>query len=203
MLFVFAFRFVLIWFQSAATSDDPEGFGESFRYPNDARCLPFSIASTMNLPSISNDRILVKFSSSLYILDFNQRRLTEFLSKTQEQREQLKEALHREGGRVQFVTRRYYWGDVDGMEDQEFLDAPKPPEWKVYLRTSPNPLDTDHALQFDEPPEDHRVPMPFGYGRFVLELGKEVNTMSLALVGNSVVAVPEAGKPGWVFDFTD
>ncbi len=157
----------------------------------------------MNLPSISNDRILVKSRSSLYILDFNQHRLAEFLSKTQEQREQLKAALHHEGGKVQFVTRRYYWGDVDGMEDQEFPDAQKPPEWKTYLRISPSPLDTDHALQFDEPPEEHRVPMPFGYGRSVLELGKEVNTMFLALVGNSVVAVPEAGKPGWVFDFTD
>ena len=203
MLFVFAFCFVLIWFQSTATSDDPEGFGESFRYPNDARCLPFSIASTMNLPSISNDRILVKSCSSLYILDFNQHRLAGFLSKTQEQRERLKAALHREGGKVQIVTRRYYQGDVDGMEDQEFPDAPKPPEWKAYLRTSPSPLDTDHALQFDESPEEHRVPMPFGYGRSALELGKEVNTMFLALVGNSVVAVPEAGKPGWVFDFTD
>ena len=157
----------------------------------------------MNLPSISNDRILVKSCSSLYILDFNQHRLAGFLSKTQEQREQLKAALHREGGKVQIVTRRYYQGDVDGMEDQEFPDAPKPPEWKAYLRTSPSPLDTDHALQFDEPPEDHRVPMPFRYGRSVLELGKEVNTMFLALVGNSVVAVLEAGKPGWVFDFMD
>ena len=45
--------------------------------------------------------------------------------------------------------------------------------------------------------------MPFRYGRSVLELGKEVNTMFLALVGNSVVAVLEAGKPGWVFDFMD
>ena len=203
MCFAFAFAPGLICFQSIATSDDPEGFGESFRYPNDARCLPFSIASTMNLPSISNDRILVKSSSSVYILDFNQHRLAEFLSKTQEQREQLRAALHHEGGKVQIVTRRYYWGDVDGMEDQEFLDAPKPPEWEAYLRTSPSPLDTDHALQFDEPPEEHRLPMPFGYERSVLQLGKEVDTMLLALVENSVVAVPEAGKPGWVFDFTD
>ena len=155
----------------------------------------------MNLPSISNDRILVNYCSTLCILDFNQHRLAEFLSKTQEQREQLKAALHHEGGKVQIVTRRYYWGDVDEMEDQEFLDAPEPPEWKAYL--PPSPLDTDHALQFDEPPEEHRVPMPFGYVRSVLELGKEVDTRFLALVGNSVVAVPRAGKPGWVFDFTD
>lgn len=157
----------------------------------------------MNLPSISSDRILVKSRSSLYILDFNQRRLAEFISKTQEQREQITAALQHEGGKVQFVTRRYHWSDVDGMEDQEYSVTPKPPEWKAYLRTSPSPLNTGHALQFDEPPEEHREPMPFGYGRFVLELGKEVNTMFLALAGNSIVAVPEVGHPGWVFDFTD
>ena len=146
---------------------------------------------------------MVKARSTLYILDFNQHRLAEFLAKTQEEREQLKAALHHEGGKVQFVTRRYYWGDVDGEEDREFPDAPMPPEWKAHLRTLPGTLDSDHALQFDEPPEEHRVPMPFGYGRSVLELGKEVDTTLLALVGNSVVAVPEAGKLGWVFDFTD
>ena len=57
----------------------PRALGRASATPNDACFLPFSIASTMNLPSISNDRKLVKSCSSLYILDFNQHRLAEFL----------------------------------------------------------------------------------------------------------------------------
>ncbi|PPR04930.1 hypothetical protein CVT24_007311 [Panaeolus cyanescens] len=192
---------------STGTSEDPPGLCESYLHPNDARTLPFSVANTLNLPSVSNNRILVKSSSFpappiFHILDFDQARLGELISMTHEQRASLEQQLQSAGGHVQVVTRRYNWSDADGMVDGEYpTRADATEQWKEYLMAAPSPLDVTQALEFDEPPEDKREPMPWGFVRTVLDLGKDVDGMYLALVGSSVVEMPTARKAGWIFNF--
>lgn len=180
---------------------------ESYLHPNDARTLPFSVANTLNLPSVSNNRILVKSSSFpaspiFYILDFDQARLGELISMTHEQRAALGQQLQIAGGHVQVVTRRYNWSDVDGMVDGEYpTRADATEQWKGHLKAAPSPLDVTKTLEFDEPPEEKREPMSRGFVRTVLDLGRDVDGMYLVLVGSSVVEMPRAGKTGWIFDF--
>ncbi|PPQ75063.1 hypothetical protein CVT24_010467 [Panaeolus cyanescens] len=192
---------------STGTSEDPPGLCESYLHPNDARTLPFSVANTLSRPSVSNNRILVKSSffpapPIFHILDFDQARLGELISMTHEQRASLAQQLQSAGGHVQVVTRRYNWSDADGVVDGEYpTRADATAQWKEYLMAAPSPLDVTKALEFDEPPEDKREPMPWGFVRTVLDLGKDVDWMYLVLVGSSVVEMPTARKAGWIFNF--
>lgn len=135
-------------------------------------------------------------------MDFDQTRLTSLVGKTAEERDELRAELEEADARVKVVTRRFYIG-VEEDEDLEYpYPAVDPPEWAEHLLVILNRTeDEEGPLEYDEPPEEHRNPTPFGFVQTVLRTDKDIDPERTAFTLNSVIEVPEPGKDGYIFDF--
>ncbi|KAI5117890.1 hypothetical protein M0805_001975 [Coniferiporia weirii] len=207
---------------SIPTSNDPESPRMVFSLHNDSRTLPFSLDKA--LPSVSGNRILVKRDvgaiwepSELYILDFDQERLAALATAESAKRAALRASLEADGARVKAVTRRFYVNVVSKVDDMEYPWPEVPPQaWEEHLdellnREDPEDSDDDDddgdaalagdPLEFDEAPEEHRDPVPFGYVQTRLQFGGAVDGGRVAIMKHAVIEMPEPGKEGRVFHF--
>jgi hypothetical protein len=121
---------------------------------------------------------------------------------------------------VKVVTRRSHCA-VDGeIFDQEYPWPQRaPPEWQAHLDTilkededededmddSDGSSDNDEALplgvEYDEAPEEHRGPVPFGYVQTTLRLEGVTKAEKLAITQYAILELPEPTKNGRIFYF--
>lgn len=155
-------------------------------------------------------------SSVVHVLDFDHARLARLVAEEPAGREVLRARLGDDGARVKVVTRRFYCavgGEVDDMEYP--WPARCPPEWAEHLRRLLTQADEDaddedgdgegrrhiDPLEYDEPPEEHRAPIPFGYVQSALQLGGAVDARRLAITERAIIEMPRPGETGNVFFF--
>ncbi|KAI5117893.1 hypothetical protein M0805_001978 [Coniferiporia weirii] len=208
---------------SVPTSDDPEGLRVVFNLHNDSRTLSLSLANP--LPSVSGNRVLVKNDKgigeppALYILDFGQERLAALATAGPTERAALRENLEADGARVKVVTRRFHVNVLGEVDDKEYpWPGVRPQAWSAHLYELLNRKDPEEGnddgedgdvvaagdpLEFDEAPEEHRVPTPFGYVQTRLRLGSVVDAEKVAITKHAVVEMPEPGRKGRVFYFEE
>jgi hypothetical protein len=122
---------------------------------------------------------------------------------------------------VKVVTRRSHCA-VDGeIFDQEYPWPQRaPPEWQAHLDTilkededddeymddSEGSSDSDVeapplGVEYDEAPEEHREPVPFGYVQTTLRLEGVTKVERLAITQHAILELPEPTKNGRIFYF--
>jgi hypothetical protein len=122
---------------------------------------------------------------------------------------------------VKVVTRRFHCA-VDGeIFDQEYpWPHQGPPEWEAHLDTilnededededmddSDGSSDSDVeasllGVEYDEAPEEHREPVPFGYVQTTLRLEGVTKAEKLAITQHAILELPEPTKNGRIFYF--
>ncbi|KAG5334678.1 hypothetical protein C0989_003111 [Termitomyces sp. Mn162] len=154
----------------------------------------------------------------IFVLDFDQTLLASLLSKQPSERAEWNEQLVDSRAQVKVVTRRFHCA-VDGeIWDQEYpLSQQAPPEWEAHLDTilkedededeEMDDSDSDEevlpsGLEYDEAPEEHREPVPFGYVQTTLRLEGITNAKRLAITKHAILELPEFPKEnGHVFYF--
>ncbi|KAH0580583.1 hypothetical protein H2248_012576 [Termitomyces sp. 'cryptogamus'] len=204
---------------SFATSRDPPGMREVWNYPNDTRTLNFEVPFL----SVAATRVLVYRQDEraerpiIFVLDFDQTLLATLLSKQPSERAEWNAQLVDSCAQVKVVTRRFNIA-VDGeIWDAEYTWPQRaPPEWEAHLDTIlkedededeyMDDSDSDDevlpsGLEYDEAPEEHREPVPFGYVQTTLRLQGVIDARSLAITPHAILELPEPTKNGRVFYF--
>lgn len=179
--------------------------------------MKFSV-SPHRLPSVSATRVLVNSKdvagrTTILVLDFNQTLVTLLLSKQPSERAEWNAQLVKMNGQVKVVTRRSHCA-VDGeIFDQEYPWPQRaPPEWQAHLDTilkedededdedmddSDGSSDSDVeavlplGVEYDEAPEEHREPVPFGYVQTTLCLEGVTQAERLAITQHAILELPE------------
>ena len=176
------------------------------------------------MPSVSATRVLVNNEdvagrTTIFVLDFNQTLLALLLSKQPSERADWNAQLVDGRAQVKVVTRRSHCA-VDGeILDQEYpWPKPAPPEWQAHLDIilkedededmddSDGSSDSDVealplGVEYDEAPEEHREPVPFGYVQTTLHLEGVTEAERLAITQHAILELPEPTKNGRVFYF--
>ncbi|KAG5349880.1 hypothetical protein C0989_001426 [Termitomyces sp. Mn162] len=206
---------------SVATSQDPSGLREVWYYPNDARTLSFKVP---DFPCVATTRVLVYRRDEraerpiIFVLDFDQTLLAALLSKQPSERADWNAQLVDACAQVKVVTRRFNIDVEDQIWDAEYpWPQQAPPEWEAHLDTILKDDDDDDdedmddsdsddealpsGLEYDEAPEEHRKPVPFGYVQTTLRLEGVADAERLAITQHAVIEIPELGKNGRVFYF--
>ncbi|KAG5722803.1 hypothetical protein E4T56_gene20080 [Termitomyces sp. T112] len=204
---------------SFATSRDPPGMREVWNYPNDTRTLNFEVPFL----SVAATRVLVYRQDEraerpiIFVLDFDQTLLAALLSKQPSERAEWNAQLVDSCAQVKVVTRRFNIGVEGEIWDAEYpWPQQAPPEWEAHLDTIlkedededeyMDDSDSDDevlpsGLEYDEAPEEHREPVPFGYVQTTLRLEGVADAERLAITQHAVIEIPELGKNGRVFYF--
>ncbi|KAG6828306.1 hypothetical protein H0H92_008421 [Tricholoma furcatifolium] len=205
---------------SSATTRDPDGMREPFNYPNAARTLGFR--AIRGLSSVCDTRILVNRQDRLgetrvFVLDFNQSLLPLLLAKDPSERAEWNAQLVDEHAQIKIVTRRFYHSIVEGEFDQEYPWPQRaPPEWEAHLMTldksddedeewsddddDDESNDGDYGVEYDEAPEEHRNPIPFGFVQTALRL-EGVNESMLSITRHAIIEIPGPTSNGRIFYF--
>ncbi|KAG6889643.1 hypothetical protein C0995_015758 [Termitomyces sp. Mi166 len=210
---------------SIATTRDPPGLRDVFDYPNDARTLNFKLCGFL---SVAAARILVYHQDfieeprKIFVLDFDQTLLASLLSKRASERADWNAQLVDGHAQVKVVTRRFHCGLMGcGGEvyDQEYPWPQRaPPEWEAHLAIilredddededmdDSDSIDSVEALpsgvEYDEAPEEHRDPIPFGYIQTALYLEGVTKANRLAITRHAILEIPEPTGNGRVFYF--
>ncbi|KAG5721953.1 hypothetical protein E4T56_gene18396 [Termitomyces sp. T112] len=206
---------------SVATSQDPSGLREVWYYPNDARTLSFKVP---DFPCVATTRLLVYRRDEraerpiIFVLDFDQTLLAALLSKQPSERADWNAQLVDACAQVKVVTRRFNIDVEDQIWDAEYpWPQQAPPEWEAHLDTILKDDDNDDdediddsdsddealpsGLKYDEAPEEHRKPVPFGYVQTTLRVEGVTNARRLAITRQAVLELPEPTKNGRVFYF--
>jgi hypothetical protein len=178
------------------------------------------------MPSVSATRVLVNSKdvagrTTIFVLDFNQTLLASLLSKQPSERADWSAQLVDGRAQVKVVTRRSHCA-VDGeIFDQEYPWPQRaPPEWEAHLDTilkededededmddSDGSSDSDaealpSGVEYDEAPEEHREPVPFGYVQTTLRLEGVTKAERLAITQYAILELPEPTKNGRIFYF--
>jgi len=175
------------------------------------------------LPSVSATRVLVNSKdvagrTSIFVLDFNQTLLASLLSKQPSERADWSAQLVDGRAQVKVVTRRFHCA-VDGdIFDQEYPWPQRaPPEWQAHLdiilkedededEYSDGSSESDVealplGVEYDEAPEEHREPVPFGYVQTTLRLEGVTKAERLTITPHAILELPETTKNGRVFYF--
>lgn len=178
------------------------------------------------MPSVSATRVLVNSKdvagqTTIFVLDFNQTLLASLLSKQPSERADWSAQLVDVHAQVKVVTRRSHCA-VDGeIFDQEYPWPQRaPPEWQAHLDTilkededededmddSDGSSDSDvetlpSGVEYDEAPEEHREPVPFGYVQTTLRLEGVTKAQRLAITQHAILDLPEPTKNGHIFYF--
>ncbi|KNZ79084.1 hypothetical protein J132_04784, partial [Termitomyces sp. J132] len=207
---------------TTTTQEMPE-MREAWNYPNDARTLDFKVS---NFPYVAATRVLVyrqDFSAErtmIFVLDFDQTLLASLLSKQPSERADWNAQLVDACAQVKVVTRRFNIAVEGEIWDGEYPWPQRPPpEWEAHLDTILKDDDKDDdegeymddsdsdsevltsGLEYDEAPEEHREPVPFGYVQTTLRLEGVTNVERLAITDHVVLEMPQLGKNGRVFYF--
>ena len=176
------------------------------------------------MSSVSATRVLVNSKdvagrTTIFVLDFNQTLLTSLLSKQPSERADWSAQLADDRAQVKVVTRRSHCA-VDGeIFDQEYPWPQRaPPEWQAHINTilkedededmddSDGSSDSDVealplGVEYDEAPEEHRQPVPFGYVQTTLRLEGVTKAEKLAITQHAILELPEPSKNGRIFYF--
>jgi hypothetical protein len=176
------------------------------------------------MPSVSATRVLVNSKdvagqTTIFVLDFNQTLLASLLSKQPSDRADWSAQLVDGRAQVKVVTRRSHCA-VDGeILDQEYPWPQRtPPEWQAHLDTilkedehedmddSDGSSDCDiealpSGVEYDEAPEEHREPVPFGYVQTTLRLEGVTKAEKLAITQHAILELPDPTKNGRIFYF--
>ncbi|KAG5730591.1 hypothetical protein E4T56_gene21030 [Termitomyces sp. T112] len=197
-----------------------DGMRKAWDHPNDARTLNFNLP---HFPCVAATRVLVyrrdlrAERTMIFVLDFGQDLLASLLSKRPSERAEWNAQLMDSCAQVKVVTRRFNIA-VDGeIWDAEYPWPQRaPPEWEAHLDTIlkedededeyMDDSDSDDevlpsGLEYDEAPEEHRKPVPFGYVQTTLRLEGVADAERLAITQHTVIELPELGKNGRVFYF--
>ena len=175
------------------------------------------------LPSVSATRVLVNSKdvagrTTIFVLDFNQTLLASLLSKQPSERADWSAQLVDGCAQVKVVTRRSHCA-VDGeIFDQEYPWPQRaPPEWEAHLDIILKEDDKDMddsdgssdsgvealslGVEYDEAPEEHREPVPFGYVQTTIRLQGVTKAERLAITQHAILELPEPTKNGRIFYF--
>ena len=178
------------------------------------------------MPSVFDTRVLVNSKdaagrTTIFVLDFNQTLLASLLSKQPSERADWNAQLVDGRAHVKVVTRRSHCA-VDGeIFDQEYLWPQRaPPEWQAHLDTilkedgdeddymddSEGSSDGDveaspSGVEYDEAPEEHREPVPFGYVQTTLRLEGVTKAERLVITQHAILELPEPTENGRIFYF--
>lgn len=145
------------------------------------------------------------FPPIVNVLDFDPRRVADIarLSNDQAARETLETQLAADGARVRVVTRRY---NVNGSYDEDDEEYPYPetnPLWDQHLRDDYLEAVARHAeeidppaLEFDEPPVEHRDEELFGFIESRVQLPEDLDLYDdrcLAITASALIHIPTRG----------
>ena len=205
--------------QSSPNIHPLEGLRLAWNLPNHARILGYAVPSQAGLPSVSGNRVLVyrKLARKyvLYVLDFDQERVNSLVAKDSQERDELRAQLAELGARVKVITRRFRSleeGVGGGFMDAEYPPRHCPVAWRDHIQGIQERDKEEHKaglngsepLEYDEAPEEHREPMPFGFVESVMRLEKDISWQDIgrmAITTGCVVRVPEPGQLGVIYDF--
>ena len=156
-----------------------------------------------------------------FVLDFNQTLLASLLSKQPSERADWSAQLVDGRAQVKVVTRRSHCA-VDGeIFNQEYPWPQRaPPEWQVHLDSilkedEDEDKDVDDSdgssnsdvealplgVKYDEAPEEHREPVPFGYVQTTLRLEGVTKAERLAITHHAILELQERTNNGHIFYF--
>ncbi|KAG5332142.1 hypothetical protein C0989_007147 [Termitomyces sp. Mn162] len=179
-----------------------DGMRKAWDHPDDARTLKFNLP---HFPCVAATRVLVyrrdfrAERTMIFVLDFDRNLLASLLSKEPSERAdwnaQLVEACaqnihghneHRQSGKRTFNTILKEDEDEDEYMDDSGSDGEVLPS----------------GLEYDEAPEEHRKPIPFGYVQTTLYLEGVTDAKQLAITKHAVLELLELPtKNGRVFYF--
>ncbi|KAG6819110.1 hypothetical protein H0H93_015355, partial [Arthromyces matolae] len=187
----------------------PEGMRSVIeRHLKDIRTLSRFEISVI-FPSVADTRVLLHREKTrllpdrIYVLDFDQSLLASLIEKDPSERTAWNAQLVKDRARVKVVTRRFM-STFDGEPfDLEYpYRGPKhsPPGWLDYVdsKYDSDEEDEEHqvlppGVEYDEAPEEHRDPIPFGYVQTTLQIDGVGSLNSLAMSRHAVLDIPHLG----------